>query len=840
MNYSTKLYTILRGGAICKFVFALMCCVMIAMQSYGQEVEAYAVLSTDYETLTFYFDNQRANRQGTSFDLNNVGSTPKEDPQWFGVHNDDITKVVFDPSFAYYRPISCQSWFANLENLEKIEGINEYLNTSQVTSMGGMFYQCYKLSGELNLSNFDTQNVTDMSNMFAFCAALKTINISGFNTSQVTNMYWMFMNCGALETIEIGDEWNTGSVTNMSGLFGGCTNLKFDFTKLNTTSVISMDYMLRDWNTTELDLSTFETGSVTTMQGMFAGCRNLERINIDPNKFNTENVEDMGWMFSNCNKLSSRDLPKFNTNSAMKMNNMFTECTNLEILDLRSFNTEKVVDMREMFSNCENLTTILVDPKKWIINVDPNATFYYGNSEKNIPPFENTPNLIGDKGTQYKENSYDYAIANTENSYLTTYSYKIFYDLGEDGEWNGTEPQSSFDIDLKQDITITTKPTKKGYTFKGWYGTPITGLTEDNPQTDISIPAGAVGNRIYTAVWGTAEYTLSFDTNGGSTIESITQEPGAEIVPPANPTKDGYDFVRWEPELPKQMPVSDMVVKAVWAKPSVKPALNLPQTLSFPAIPQQPESFCQGDEKSAILKFTPTGITVTDYELSIADIITSDAHPAMDMTINGKDTTYTIKIDIPENQTPGVYHGTIKLFAKDNPTPYEESVTVEVAAAKDIVLYLYEDVIFVDNGKELYQKDQWQWYKNGSPIKNANYQYYFERPLNGSYMAEMKSVKDGLTVYSCPVVATVDLSKNATQPVKSYPNPAVSGQPISLYIVNYNADTDYTISLSNSNGVIVNTISHAPETSVITLPRGIYSGALISGGSKKGFKLIVR
>ena len=626
-----------------------------------------------------------------------------------------------------------------------------------------------------------------MQCMFYMCSSLTTLDVSNFNTGNVTNMYDMFTGCSSLTTLDVSN-FNTEMVSNMGGMFSSCSSLsKLDVSKFSTENVTNMAAMFSDCSSlTYLDVSKFNTANVTDMVAMFSYCSSL--TTLDVSKFNTTNVTDMGFMFNYCSSLTTLDVSNFNTENVTDMRDMFWSCSSLTTLDVSKFNTANVTDMRGMFSYCDKLTTILVSEDNWNTDkVSSNPSDYDGYAG----PFEFSPNLIGNAGTEfsYDHTDIDYAHIDVDGNpgYLTKDSYKVFYDLDGDGkiddittvDWNGATPLTSFALDLNESIKIP-EPKKKGYKFLGWTGTLASGISSENPTTNVSISPDKLGNRIYTAHW-----EEDFNNND-------------------------------------------------------KPALNLPQTLSFPAIPQQPESFCQGDEKSAILKFTPTGITVTDYELTIADIITSDAHPAMDMTINGKDTTYTIKIDIPENQTPGVYHGIIKLFAKDNPTPYEESVTVEVAAAKDIVLYLYEDVIFVDNCKELYQKDQWQWYKNGSPIKNANRQFYFERPLNGSYMAEMKSVKDGLTVYSCPVVATVDLSKNATQPVKSYPNPAVSGQPVSLYIVNYNADTDYTISLSNSNGVIVNTISHAPETSVITLPRGIYSGALISGGSKKGFKLIVR
>lgn len=723
-------------------------------------IDAYAVLSDDGTFTLYYDENKGAN---DFYCLGDNKCLTKAE---------DVTKVVFNESFDNYYPTNCDSWFYAMKNLTEIVGINEHLNTDNVTSMSYMFYNCSQLT-ELDLSHLVSNQVVDMSNMFAFCGALKTINISGFNTSQVTNMYWMFCNCINLETIEIGEGWKTDNVQSMSGLFAGCTKLKFDLNKLNTQSVEYMDYMLNSWeNITEFDLRSFNTQKVISMQGMFAGCRNLERIIINPEIFNTENVEDMGWMFSNCNKLSSRDLPKFNTNSAMKMNNMFTECTNLEILDLRSFNTEKVVDMREMFSNCENLTTILVDPKKWIINVDPNATFYYGNSEKNIPPFENTPNLIGDKGTQYKENSYDYAKvddpSNGKPGYLTTDSYKIFYDLN-GGEWDGEQGANEFALSGRTEDIIIPYPKKAGFIFDGWTGTLASGLSDTQPIKDVTITTDQKGNRIYTAHW------KNVDEN--------------EIE------------------------------------------------ISYPQTDQEREVYCDlHQDKSITLELKTNEIRDVYYQIAIEEL---------NINIEGNslynNSGYEIPITLPAKLTSNEYTGSINLFSSsDSKEPIlKYKLTIKLLMPQNLILHLYEDVIFVSNGDSLYNPYKWQWYKNGQPINGATRQYIYDNEMSGNtYMCKMQT-KDGLEVYTCPFTEP-SLTKSLSQSVTIAPNPASEGEPTNVKIANFDPETDYTITISNSNGVVVRTIYHANENNTINLNSGIYSGALIFNGNKKGFKLIVR
>ena len=101
--------------------------------------------------------------------------------------------------------------------------------------------------------------------------------------------------------------------------------------------------------------------------------------------------------------------------------------------------------------------------------------------------------------------------------------------------------------------------TYTGYTFKGWYdnenltGSPVT-----------AIGGTETGNKEYWAKWEINQYTITFDTNGGSEIAPITQDYGTAITAPANPTRKGYTFKGWDKEIPKTMPAENMTVKAQW------------------------------------------------------------------------------------------------------------------------------------------------------------------------------------------------------------------------------------------------------------------------------------
>ena len=181
---------------------------------------AYACYTSSNTTLTFYYDNQRSSRTGTTYDLNTGTNYTGWDTD--GTKT-SVTKVVFDPSFAGARPTTTYDWFYGMRNLESITGLS-YLNTSEVIYMNWMFYNCNKLTS-LDVSHFNTSKVTEMKQMFSYCTGLTSLDLSCFNTANVTEMRDMFYNSYNLRTIYVGSGWSTAAVTNSVNMFNNCTNL---------------------------------------------------------------------------------------------------------------------------------------------------------------------------------------------------------------------------------------------------------------------------------------------------------------------------------------------------------------------------------------------------------------------------------------------------------------------------------------------------------------------------------------------------------------------------------------------------------------------------------------
>ena len=185
--------------------------------------EAYVHLSADQTTLTFYYDSLRADRDGTTWGIEEKKKNwNSSSPAWTGDGESPDTTVltaVFDASFRDFCPTTTAEWFYCLNSLKSIEGL-EHLNTSQVTPMGSMFRGCSSLTS-LDLTSFDTSKVTDMSGMFDSCCSLTTLDLSCFDTSQVTCMRGMFFGCSSLTSLDLS-RFDTSEVTDMSDMFRGC------------------------------------------------------------------------------------------------------------------------------------------------------------------------------------------------------------------------------------------------------------------------------------------------------------------------------------------------------------------------------------------------------------------------------------------------------------------------------------------------------------------------------------------------------------------------------------------------------------------------------------------
>ena len=170
-------------------------------------------------------------------------------------------------------------------------------------------------------------------------------------------------------------------------------------------------------------------------------------------------------------------------------------------------------------------------------------------------------------------------------------------------------------------VTKPADPTKTGYTFAGWEPA----IPDVMPGEDMTIKAK----------WTVNQYTITFDSNGGTTVEPITQDYGTTVTAPENPTKTGYTFAGWDPEIPETMPAEDVTITAQWTINQYTITFDTNGSSVIDPITQD-----YGTKVTAPDDPTKTGYTFagwyTDEELTNAFVFTEDTTITEDITLYAK------------------------------------------------------------------------------------------------------------------------------------------------------------------------------------------------------------
>ena len=249
----------------------------------------------EYGTLIADYDNKDNSEEQP------MGGDDYWDPIWYDNQTSNVETVIIRDKIV---PKSCGHWFSEgFTLLKEIRNI-ENLDTSNVESMDSMFLGCLNLE-ELDLSSWDTSNVTNMKAVFDMNNEnkLKNINLAGWDTSNVTTMRNMFYGCNKLTSIDVRG-LDTSNVTDMAYMFYRCSQL------------------------TSLDVTGFDTSNVTNMSSMFDNCSQL--TSIDVTGFDTSNVTNMYKMFYGCSQLTSLDVTNFSMSkisNVMNISRMFEGVT---------------------------------------------------------------------------------------------------------------------------------------------------------------------------------------------------------------------------------------------------------------------------------------------------------------------------------------------------------------------------------------------------------------------------------------------------------------------------------------------------------------------------------
>ena len=257
-------------------------------------------------SMSYMFEKSNAVTIDTSsFDTSNVTDMSK---MFFLVDAKELDLSNFGTS----NVTNMNSMFA-YSKATTINGLNKF-NTNKVTNMGYMF--SWSSVNTIDLSSFNTSNVTTMQNMFETSNATTIIGLNKLNTSKVVNMYGMFWNT-KVTTLDLSS-FNTSNVTDMSFMFNGSEAATIKgLKKFNTSKVTNMNGMFSAMQLSTLDLSNFNTSNVTDMSKMFYNNKKLTTIYVS-NNFVTSKVTNSTNMFKNSTSLAGGFGTKYNSSKIDK------------------------------------------------------------------------------------------------------------------------------------------------------------------------------------------------------------------------------------------------------------------------------------------------------------------------------------------------------------------------------------------------------------------------------------------------------------------------------------------------------------------------------------------
>ncbi len=267
--------------------------------------------------------------------------------------------------------------FSDCSTLSSLDLSN--FNTAIVTNMSYMFFNCANLSS-LDLSNFNTAIVSDMSLMFGSCSTLSSLDLSNFYTKEVRDMSYMFSRCSALTTIYASDKFVTSKVQSGISMFSACKNLKGTILNYKDSKT---DHTYANCGTNGYFTPVFEyaefdkgTGTLTFRRGLskpkVAYALNLEasdpgwlthkdeikEVVFDASFADARPTSCYKWFWYCTNLATIEGIENLNTENVTNMGVMFCGCQKLSSLDLTNFNTGNVTNMTGMFGYCNGLTSL--------------------------------------------------------------------------------------------------------------------------------------------------------------------------------------------------------------------------------------------------------------------------------------------------------------------------------------------------------------------------------------------------------------------------------------------------------------------------------------------------
>jgi surface protein len=246
-------------------------------------------------------------------------------------------------------------------------------DTSNVTNMTNMFQANSAFNQDI--SNWDTSNVLSMDGMFLDNSAFNQ-DISNWDVSGVTIMNNMFRNNSAFN--QNISNWDVSGVTNMSGMFAGNSAFNQDISNWDVSGVTNMTYMFAGNSAFNQDISNWDVSGVTNMTGMF---QHNSAFNQDIGNWDVSSVTNMSDMFE-WNSVFNQDIGSWDTSNVTRMIDMFSNNSAFN-QDIGNWNTSSVTNMNNMFRDNSAFNQ---DLSMWnVVNVIYSDYFYYNTPQWTLP-----------------------------------------------------------------------------------------------------------------------------------------------------------------------------------------------------------------------------------------------------------------------------------------------------------------------------------------------------------------------------------------------------------------------------------------------------------------------
>lgn len=302
-------------------------------------------------------------------------------------------------------------------------------NLSQAITMSQMFTFCTNLVGNSAFNTWQTGTITDMSGMF-WGAILFNQSLNNWNTGNVTNMFNMFENATSFNG-NISN-WNTGSLTNMASMFRSASNFNQPIGSWTTSSVTNMTDMFRQATTFNQPINNWDVSSVTNMEGMF---HQAIAFNQPISGWTTSSVTNMTDMFRKAANFN-QPINNWNVSSVISMSGMFSQAMAFN-QPISGWLTSSVTNMSEMFSQTNSFDQPIGG---WDVSAVTNMTSMFKGAVAFNQPLSNwITSSVTNMTSLFESSSFNQDIGNWNVSSVTNMNGMFYHasTFNQDlGTWN--------------------------------------------------------------------------------------------------------------------------------------------------------------------------------------------------------------------------------------------------------------------------------------------------------------------------------------------------------------------------------------------------------------------